>query len=61
MAVAVRVIKIFGTNDNRSVTHTTNRVLVKMNVFFHPKVDCSETLCVGFSNAKNSILLLNVL
>ena len=48
MSVVVRVIKIFGTKDNRSVTHTVNRVLVKMNVFFHLKVDCSEILCRVF-------------
>ena len=32
-----------------------------MNVVFHPKVDCSEILCVGFSNSKNPILLSNFL
>ena len=32
-----------------------------MNAFFHLKVDCSEILSIGFSNAKNSILLPNVL
>ena len=28
-----------------------------MNVFLHLMVDCSEILCVGLSNLKNSILL----
>ena len=27
-----------------------------MNVLFYLKVDCSEILCVGFSNPKNSVL-----
>ena len=59
MDVAVRAIKIFGTKDNCSVMHTTNKVLVKMNVFIHLKVDCSEILGVGFSNPKNLIFLPN--
>ena len=33
-----------------------SRVLVEIVVFIHLKVDCSEILCVGFSNPKNSIL-----
>ena len=28
-----------------------------MNIFIHRKVDCSEIVCVGFSNSKNSNLL----
>ena len=28
-----------------------------MNVFLHLKVDCSEILCVGLSDPRNSILL----
>ena len=34
-------------------------MLVKVNVFFLFKVDCSEILCVGIR--KNSILLPNIL
>ena len=30
-----------------------------MNVVFHLKEGCSEILCLGFSNPKNSILLPN--
>ena len=33
-----------------------NKVLVKMNIFFHLEVDCPEILSVGFSNPKNLIL-----
>ena len=36
-------------------------VLFKVNVFFHPEVDCSETLCAGFSNPKNLILQSDLL
>ena len=34
--------------------------MVEMNVLLYLKVDCSEILCVGFSDETNSILLPNV-
>ena len=57
MAVTVKLVKIFGTKDNCSAKHTTKYSVVKMSVFFHLKVNCSEILCVGFSSPKNLILL----